>query len=1063
MNCGYMYEVRRKTDDIDEELRQRNENLKRHISEEEEDDTDVWEVPQESFDNAYEQVINEMEFNETINDKAKNDIGFTVVSHKGEESKELSGCPPQKIHLSLSAEQISLKLLPQQNLEHFKKSIKQQTINKSINTETDIKRPVTVVNTASETSICATALNCSGSSGSLTTTTTTTTNSSVKWKNVKINKEKPDCEHERNKKPFALGIISINNLVEPQKSSKTIEIHNNEILLAKASEIKLSSLKPATTTTLAPTEGSGSTGAKSFNKILNTRRKFSLGSSSFRFKKPADMNELPKCWPVPNYEITLNDILSPAISEHSFSSSAGILTYENPINVSDKSTNPFRFEDGNAKSILLERREQRNPSILVTQASSSSSLTLKRASIKSTSLETFDTASSVSSTKSIHQHNEAENKNYISTMPVIPSSLTCEICYEILKDPRCLNCLHTFCLECLVEESFRQDGNNPFVPSALYPTIDEEQQYTKSSQSEQNLKVYDSSQTRKYSLSPEPKSESKNSELLSGGKATAQKRPSLSFKLKRLPDNSPSMLKTDLENISSETSVSANQTYSSAANLYRILVCKTCQFVTEIPMGGIRQLPPNLLVTRKINEYRLMMTDEFSDSCSLCYEETYATHFCDICKLKLCTLCKEAHERQKSTANHNLQKTTDFTTNQFHTQTSIRDNNNLKMKCSLHVGFEIKSFCHNCLQVACADCLVLQHKGHRVETIDKAIKHYTTILKDSTEQTRLICKSAEHSLEKLNASSLSINRKCDELQTEVEQFIEKYAEAVEVHRKTLLQQVQRSRETKVHVIGEQQEELDKHTQAGQMAITFSQELMDVASDEEILSFFKILLKRFEYCQKMKTPIDPKIINTPNFLPKIQAPLSKDSHDIPMFGIITMQIVEPSLCTLQWDGFSQLRLNKKVELTLISRDADGIPMCHGGLKIQTHVKYKDLNSKCLRMEVTDNSDGTYGIAFTPDSEGTILLMITINEKHIKGSPFSFLARSVRPHTGVYHCCTFCSSKGNKFATCSCEGNMPGYSGCGHGHSGHPGRRHWSCCGEVSRNSECYFANRSLNPK
>lgn len=26
------------------------------------------------------------------------------------------------------------------------------------------------------------------------------------------------------------------------------------------------------------------------------------------------------------------------------------------------------------------------------------------------------------------------------------------------------------------------------------------------------------------------------------------------------------------------------------------------------------------------------------------------------------------------------------------------------------------------------------------------------------------------------------------------------------------------------------------------------------------------------------------------------------------------------------------------------------MTHGGLKIQTHVKYRDLNSKCLRMEV-----------------------------------------------------------------------------------------------------------------
>ena len=30
----------------------------------------------------------------------------------------------------------------------------------------------------------------------------------------------------------------------------------------------------------------------------------------------------------------------------------------------------------------------------------------------------------------------------------------------------------------------------------------------------------------------------------------------------------------------------------------------------------------------------------------------------------------------------------------------------------------------------------------------------------------------------------------------------------------------------------------------------------------------------------------------------------------------------------------------------------------------------------------------------------------------------------PHTGIYHCCTFCSSGGKREATCGCGGNMPG---------------------------------------
>lgn len=30
---------------------------------------------------------------------------------------------------------------------------------------------------------------------------------------------------------------------------------------------------------------------------------------------------------------------------------------------------------------------------------------------------------------------------------------------------------------------------------------------------------------------------------------------------------------------------------------------------------------------------------------------------------------------------------------------------------------------------------------------------------------------------------------------------------------------------------------------------------------------------------------------------------------------------------------------------------------------------------------------------------------------------------------------------------------GYLGCGHGHKGHPGRPHWSCCGKFTEKSEC----------
>jgi len=42
------------------------------------------------------------------------------------------------------------------------------------------------------------------------------------------------------------------------------------------------------------------------------------------------------------------------------------------------------------------------------------------------------------------------------------------------------------------------------------------------------------------------------------------------------------------------------------------------------------------------------------------------------------------------------------------------------------------------------------------------------------------------------------------------------------------------------------------------AVRFSQELCEIGADVEILSYVTILLRRLEYCQQFKPPVDPKV-------------------------------------------------------------------------------------------------------------------------------------------------------------------------------------------------------------
>ncbi|XP_055921031.1 tripartite motif-containing protein 45 [Eupeodes corollae] len=620
----------------------------------------------------------------------------------------------------------------------------------------------------------------------------------------------------------------------------------------------------------------------------------------------------------------------------------------------------------------------------------------------------------------------------------IPEDLQCGICHEAYKDPRTLFCLHSFCFQCLVDENFKQDSSIPFW-------------------SQPNQKDYDWKSSTKSSYSIKSISVESSPEMSyrngSAGSTRPESRSSFtSFRSKKSAEKNKNKVNKKAD-VPSQTQIERS----------RIIICKECQQSTEVPIGGIRQLPQNFVLVRKIEAFKLKIGNDVISKiwCSLCYVETSATFHCITCTINLCTFCKESHERQRHTASHRIKNILELRKSRNLKKAFLNDPN-FSIKCSMHPGFEMKAFCSSCRQVACSDCLVLLHKGHKHESITKAFASYSKAIKESTDQARPLCDYAHHSISRLNEIARSINKKCDTTQADVDTFMAAYTEAIELHGKTLIQQIARARESKVQMIVEQQLDMEKRSTEAMSAIRFSEDLFESGNEVEILSFVNILLGRFEFCQKFKTPIDPRISDTLHFLPEVRAPVSKSSRNIPIFGIITTQTVEPSLCTLETEGYSQLRVHRKVEMVILSRDADGMPLCHGGLKIGVQLKYKELSSKYLPVEVNDRRDGSYGINFVPIAQGTMVLTITINDKNIKGSPFTFAARTVRPHTGIYHCCTFCSSKGSKQVTCSCDGRMPGYNGCGHGHNGHPGRRHWSCCGNILENSECTAANKLLNP-
>ncbi|XP_053692347.1 tripartite motif-containing protein 45 [Sabethes cyaneus] len=655
----------------------------------------------------------------------------------------------------------------------------------------------------------------------------------------------------------------------------------------------------------------------------------------------------------------------------------------------------------------------------------------------------------------------------------LPAKYLCGICRKLCNEPRVLDCLHSFCKRCLIElEASTHNGSNLFwrrMNESCNFELDSEATgcscMASSDEKGQHEKLPSKSATKVQEPPPCPANSVTNFETFNAESRFDQIRASFqSFKEKNCL-KSPSKEKIDLcfnhdlitfrlfiqTVVNMHFQIRAKATKVLYSNQEKHIQCPTCGLATEIPLGGVHRLPPHFVMARKIEDMVSACGNPPPNIlCELCSSEVSATSSCTTCSLKLCSFCREAHERQRNTSAHIVRSVGELLKKSRRPDPETRS-----IKCPMHPEHQLKLFCTTCHQVICNECTVHVHWDHKHTSASKACKIYSRFVRNAIEQTKPLEDYAMQAIGRLNDLSVRISGRCEAVQRDVEAFVDEYIEALEEHRKTLLKQIDDVREAKMEMIIAQQSDLEQRSRNARAAVEFAEEIISEGNEIENLVFVSILLNRLEYCLKSNRALDFKVTDTLEFLPDELAPCFKLQSPIVLYGVVTTQKADPRKCTLEnCAELACLKVHKKVELSLVTKDYEGKTMNHGGLMIQTDLRYRDEETRVVSLHVVDNRNGTYRLSFLPERAGVMNLMISVDGKVIGDCPYVLRIHNLRPHSGVYHCCSFCSSNGSKVSTCACGSIMPGgYRGCGHGHEGHPGQRHWSCCANLTEYSDC----------
>uniref|UniRef100_A0A8C2FQU9 RING-type E3 ubiquitin transferase n=2 Tax=Cyprinus carpio TaxID=7962 RepID=A0A8C2FQU9_CYPCA len=462
------------------------------------------------------------------------------------------------------------------------------------------------------------------------------------------------------------------------------------------------------------------------------------------------------------------------------------------------------------------------------------------------------------------------------------------------------------------------------------------------------------------------------------------------------------------------------------------ILCPECDSEVDLPPSGVDGLTTDHLALDEVFAETLLV--DCRVLCDLC-SDSDAGKRCEVCCVNLCDFCSQAHRRQKRTSSHSIQSLQELKSQGRLTRPVL---------CSLHPGQELRLFCEPCDLTVCLECAATFHRDHHCSSAREVISHHGDRIRDLVVRSlRPRLGRLEESLRRVDTSQEALQARSDTLAGEIRAFARSYASAVEAHCCSLLRSLEDLRLQRRNQLHLQKAQLQQALSDVRGGVDFAERLLTCGSDAEILSAKGVTMRRLMNLES-----------------------AGEVQGFPVVGVIHAKTVDPSKCTIQGEGVERGREGQRGEFTLVCRDSSGEQMGRGGDPVLVSIVHKERKGCSVEAAVVNKGDGSYVVSYTPAEAGLYSVWVCVKAQHVQGSPFVLnVKRKFRRHRGMFHCCSFCSSGGAKEARCGCTGTMPGgFQGCGHGHKGHPGKPHWSCCGSVVESSECVLHNLgSVSPR
>ncbi len=427
------------------------------------------------------------------------------------------------------------------------------------------------------------------------------------------------------------------------------------------------------------------------------------------------------------------------------------------------------------------------------------------------------------------------------------------------------------------------------------------------------------------------------------------------------------------------------------------VICPVCKNDSHLPCGDVASLHRNIRLNDEAlrnNILQKIMSPSPVD-CESCKGKAMSYCTTENCDGFMCSECYNNHERQtKKKFSHEI-LILEKTRKKSHKELADKLEKLYPSlsKCNEHSTNALDFHCNQCFKPVCTECMPLHHREHdtcktdsdMMDTIKEEIRTEVTLFPTMLDEVKKVVQEIESTKQSLEQCEKDVCLEICNCFDELEQLLHQRKEVLVSKAKSIV-------EGKIAQLDEQLNILMKALHD----MSHCQSVATVACNDyenvQLLSITKPIKERVTHLQEELKTVPLELLETSDML--VEGLNNK--HEIKSMIDNYGEVVDSSPCANEVVTIiprNQVARNVVMKVKVISMDCRRQRLFKGGSSVKAKLI---CDKETIMCDISDCDDGTYTIKVKSPNDGKHKLLVTINGRKIKNSPFQIRVVPIHDH-------------------------------------------------------------------